>query len=726
MRRCLRLIALVTAFALVSASYAETPTRQSTGGEMRSLTGLQPTLADLVREALDQPDIVRFSRIQDFAQNLTITAMDRNLAWFALGYLRLKAGQPREAIDAFNSARGPLLIEDYLTFNLGVAYFQAGYPQEAIKVLQGFSTRHSDSLLKQDAAIAMANALIAAGQPSEAINILERMRGSTADVALSLARAWIKSGDIARGAIIFQNIVYSKPLSWQANVAKRELSANPQWNVPPPSVALRESRANALFNAKRWNDAAEEFAALLKATSTPHTPEVRVRMALALRRAGKTAEARQQLALVKPTTAAYEPERLLAVAEIARASADEKQLRSVLARLRVVAPRDAALEQSLLSAANYYLLRSEWSKSTEYFRELERRFPHGKDASYACWKAAWLDYRQGNLANAKRAFDSYIAKYHKSREMSAALYWRARIAEREKDTEKSEWLYQRLVRHYPNSFYGYRASLRLGSSLLSPVAATPQPTTVRTPIQSKHANNSHLARSFALERSGLADLAVNELRAANLSSAEFTTEASRVYRDARQYHRAIQITRSEFPDYLAASHTIPELGWKNLFPIPDWPELADGAAQHQLDVELILALIRQESEFNPRAVSSANAVGLMQLLPTTATAVNKSVGLGPIQPDDLKRPETNLRVGIYHFRQLIDEFKGQKEYALAAYNAGSSRVRQWLAAGPYEDTEEFVESIPFTETREYVQAIIRNESLYRRLYSTAHTGNNAS
>lgn len=109
----------------------------------------------------------------------------------------------------------------------------------------------------------------------------------------------------------------------------------------------------------------------------------------------------------------------------------------------------------------------------------------------------------------------------------------------------------------------------------------------------------------------------------------------------------------------------------------------------------------------------------MQLLPSTAAATGRNVGLFPVTPVDLKRPEINLRVGIYHFRQLLDEFKGQKEYALAAYNAGSSRVNQWLAAGPYGGMDEFVESIPFTETREYVQAIVRNEVLYRRLYSNA-------
>ncbi|MBZ5628647.1 MAG: transglycosylase SLT domain-containing protein, partial [Acidobacteriia bacterium] len=71
-----------------------------------------------------------------------------------------------------------------------------------------------------------------------------------------------------------------------------------------------------------------------------------------------------------------------------------------------------------------------------------------------------------------------------------------------------------------------------------------------------------------------------------------------------------------------------------------------------------------------------------------------------------------------YFRELVDHFNGHVEYALAAYNAGTDRVESWLANGTYRDATEFVESIPFSETREYVQAILRNATVYKRLYGT--------
>jgi peptidoglycan lytic transglycosylase len=86
-------------------------------------------------------------------------------------------------------------------------------------------------------------------------------------------------------------------------------------------------------------------------------------------------------------------------------------------------------------------------------------------------------------------------------------------------------------------------------------------------------------------------------------------------------------------------------------------------------------------------------------------------------PNQLLTPGVNLQLGTRYFRSMVDKF-GSFEYALAAYNAGSDRVEDWLAQGKFRDPQEFVESIPFTETREYVQAIMRNAAVYRQLYGT--------
>jgi len=163
---------------------------------------------------------------------------------------------------------------------------------------------------------------------------------------------------------------------------------------------------------------------------------------------------------------------------------------------------------------------------------------------------------------------------------------------------------------------------------------------------------------------------------------------------------------------------LPAEYWHGLFPRPYWDSLRRYSDENGLDPYLVSSLIRQESEFNPGAVSRANALGLMQLLPRTGKGEAKEAGIKAYNTDSLFDPNINIQLGTRYFRKMVDHFNGQVEYALAAYNAGESRVEEWRGAGSYRDIDEFVESIPFTETREYVQAIVRNAEVYKQVYGT--------
>ena len=106
----------------------------------------------------------------------------------------------------------------------------------------------------------------------------------------------------------------------------------------------------------------------------------------------------------------------------------------------------------------------------------------------------------------------------------------------------------------------------------------------------------------------------------------------------------------------------------------------------------------------------------MQLLPSVGKSMAKKHGLKGFSAKQLLDPAVNLELGTTNLKLVLDRFGGQVEYALAAYNAGDTPVRQWLASNDYKDVPEFVESIPFSETRDYVQAILRNREMYRALY----------
>jgi soluble lytic murein transglycosylase len=160
----------------------------------------------------------------------------------------------------------------------------------------------------------------------------------------------------------------------------------------------------------------------------------------------------------------------------------------------------------------------------------------------------------------------------------------------------------------------------------------------------------------------------------------------------------------------------PKSFWEPLFPLPYRAELVKAASLTGLDPAVIAGLIRQESEFNPKAVSPAKAMGLTQVRPVTGRELARRAGMARFSPSMLFQPGVNLRLGTIMLRRSLDRWGGRWEQTLAAYNAGPSRAESWSTWAEFQEPSEFVETIPFTETREYVQSVLRNAARYRALY----------
>jgi soluble lytic murein transglycosylase len=235
-------------------------------------------------------------------------------------------------------------------------------------------------------------------------------------------------------------------------------------------------------------------------------------------------------------------------------------------------------------------------------------------------------------------------------------------------------------------------------------------------VDSFPADSPHLARARLLANAGLNEYIPQEIAADPNSTSWSALAEAQIYASYGETFRAMRALKRSLPQAATAPvKDIPLSYWRILFPEPWWDTIKAESAKNNLDPYLVASLIRQESEFNPSAVSYANAWGLMQLLPPVGKALAREEGMSHFQTFQLLDPETNIRLGTRYLRQMMDRFGGVQEYALAAYNAGDSRVVDWEAAGPYHGMDEFVESIPFTQTREYVEAILRNEETYRAI-----------
>jgi soluble lytic murein transglycosylase len=145
-------------------------------------------------------------------------------------------------------------------------------------------------------------------------------------------------------------------------------------------------------------------------------------------------------------------------------------------------------------------------------------------------------------------------------------------------------------------------------------------------------------------------------------------------------------------------------------------ELARDASARDLDPALVAGLIRQESSFSVRAVSSAGARGLMQVIPAVGEEISRSLKYPTWSPALLFDADANLQLGTAHLSSYMKRY-GALPRVLAAYNAGGARVARWSTRAGVDDPELFTERIPFAETRDYVRLVQRNAEMYRRLYS---------
>ncbi len=649
------------------------------------------------------------------------------LADLALGYAHTLDHEPAKAIPALKLAQpraGDLA--DYTAYFLGASYQALGQNDAALATLRDFNTRYPDSIFSRDAALAYANALVVSGDSAQAATLLDKVRRPyRSDIEFAYGRALLRSGNAAGGSDVLRHIYFSTPLASEADDAGKLLTASGALGA---TYALQKARADQFAQAKRYRDAAMEYRALQVLASPEDRTSVDVALAGALHRAGEDRQARQTLESMAVPAGEINAERLFYLSEIARSANDNDRFLSLMSQMRDTAPNSSYLEQALLSAGNMFLLRNDYDRAIDCYREIVERFPQGKQASYAHWKVAWLNLRQGRADAARKGFEEQIALYPTSPQVPAAVYWRARLAEEEQNSPKARVFYQKLSQRFRNYYYAELARERLqdlkhvgaseGDPILEKIPAI-QLTSAYTQAEPP-ADDLRAQKARLLQNGGLTEFAIRELRmAADEGGASWATaEMARLYQDNGQYYRALQVLKRAVPSYFAMDlEALPRPYWEDLFPRPWWTDLKKYSSSNGLDPFLVASLIRQESEFNPDAISHANAWGLMQVLPSTGKKLARSMKVR-YSNEQLLTPNYNLQLGTRYFRELVDHFNGKVEYALAAYNAGTDRVESWLSNGKYRDAQEFVESIPFTETREYVQSVLRNATLYKRLYGT--------
>jgi soluble lytic murein transglycosylase len=649
------------------------------------------------------------------------------LAWMVVGYahyLDRDFGSARSSWQR-SQALEPLL-GDYLAYMNAAAYQGENNPAEVLQALEGFDQKYPDSLQAHDVTLLYAGALLATNEPQKAVIYLEKRRQPVKpDIELALGRAYLAAGDKTKAAEIFRRIYFEMPTSAEADPAALELR-NMGETQPAGTFDQRHVRVGWLTKARRFQDAVNELSPLVEQAPPDKLVDLQAEFAAALYRARKRDEAQHLFESIAQNQAAgvdAKAQSLYFLAEIARDKDDGQKNRDYVEQLRTLAPDSKWMSDALLSAGNMYMLRRDYETAVPFYAEIYQRQKNGSRSPYTHWKTAWLTYRMGKKDDARKLFEEQLEMYPASAEVPAAIYWRGRMAEEDGDKPLARAYYQKLTENYRYFYYGNLARDRmskLGDEVVDPPLLEKLPHPAAPPQNwDAPADNVRAEKAQLLANAALYDFAVAEMQAASAGSPPWEARSvAEIYSEQGSYIHAIETLKRAVPGYFAAEiPQIPQPVWENLFPRPFWEELKRDSAANQLDPHLVASLIRQESEFNPAAISPANAMGLMQLLPSVGKGLAREMKIKHFSQDELLTANTNLLLGTRYFKHMVDHYGGQVEYALAAYNAGEDRVDDWRKNGNFADVEEFVESIPFTETREYVQAIMRNAALYKLLYS---------
>lgn len=377
----------------------------------------------------------------------------------------------------------------------------------------------------------------------------------------------------------------------------------------------------------------------------------------------------------------------------------------VLDELRKKYPDDKYYAMTLFIYADDLRRKGDVDAAAEVFNKIIKNSP--SDAEDALWGIAWMNYSAGRYDAALESF-SRLSEYKKSPDYNKYVYWKARNFDRMSEnclSNRTEGVRcpapgKDVIKDFSpdNSYYGLLIRLSYGVGDMPESAA---------PYVPERPEGEAFQRIEALALLGMRDEAVHEISAV-LSRSLGSTELlylGYLAKGINEYKNIIRFAEgAEGRDFLILS-----------YPLAYWDIISRASESKGIDPYLVEALIREESRFDPAALSWAGAHGLMQLMPATAGRIKSDAGVVLNNESELHDVEKNILIGTHYLSLLLKEFK-PLPFSIASYNAGENAVRGWMKRYEGRPVDEIIEEIPYDETRNYVKKVLRSYWRYRLLY----------
>ena len=639
---------------------------------------------------------------------------------------RFASGKYGEALQlASRPALSTTPLGGYAAYYTGLSQLRLLETEDARATFQRLLARKPSGALALAASLAAGEAAEAAADHAAALQIYERLASDkltvSDEVLARLGRTALALKNENKAAEAYVRLYYEYPLTTAGETAAAQLDAL-QDHITRRGYDADIGRAQMFYGAARYEEAKAAFSAVRPNVSGDDRELVDLRVAECDYYLRNYASARDALQRYTQRASRLAEARFFHLGAI-RELGDHPQYINLARALVAEFPASSWAEEALNNLGTHYILADEDVAAAETFRELYEKFPNGRRAERAAWKYGWAAYKAHDYAETIRVFESAATTFPRSDYRPSYLYWTARAHAKKGSAAESAARMRLIYTDYANSYYG-----RLAAGHLRRAGALPKAPAVSHASQSTVPGPPALANEATIRlllSIGLYDDAIGELRYAQRAvgtSPAIEATMAWAYHRKGELRRGISLMRRAYPQFLSANgDRLPPEILQVIFPLTYWPAIQREAKARRLDPYIIAALIAQESTFDPKIRSAANAWGLMQILPSTGRSLARRVGIRRFQTATLTNPEANLKIGTYYFSQLVRQFGGTY-YALASYNAGENRVEAWKEERTGLDEDEFIDDIPFPETQNYVKRILGTAEDYRLLYGPGGDG----
>jgi soluble lytic murein transglycosylase len=617
---------------------------------------------------------------------------------FKKGYCFIKLGQFQEGVTRLTGLEAELpIIADYVIYYQGAGYENLGDLANASAAFNKVLTGYPDSGVRKKTFARLGGIYTQSGDYANAERVFRSLYAEESDRELkasyleSLGQALEKQGKYPDAVSTYKQVWVEFPetkSSYSAQKAAKEVSAATGVPfVPTESDYLR--RADKLYELSRWSSAAQNYDMV-----TSLSTGARTRKGIAMVNAGRLNEAESVLSGIDS------PESLFWRGKLKSKQGLDSEASALYSQIHTQFPASDLAPEGLYNAGRLYQINDNYDRAIKTYDLLIRTYPKNSFAEDGAWNLGWIYYKRGMYAEALATFSAFT---NSSTPFNAAnsRYWKARTLEKQGRKDEAMAEYMELAGMTTPTYHSYMAQRKTGYTPAYP-NVSPEATVLNPSAAAKKEKAEMLIRLGLPED---ARLEIEKMEALANTQEEFVA-VSLLYSKVDDYYNSIKVAQDiGLPQ--ANSLSFPR-GYRDI--------VAAYAKKYGVDELLVYSVIREESRFQKDAVSPADAVGLMQLIPPTARVVASQIGISGFTTEMLTIPRINIEMGIFYLSQVLDRFNGDVEFALASYNAGPGRASDWQDQFYGLEKDELIEEIPFRETRNYIRRILRSYGAYKAIY----------